>query len=56
MESTWIGHRKLFEVAVVENAATRRHLKRAGLLLRRDADPVSVLDDLQPEELAGDGK
>ena len=49
------GHGQLVQVAVVEDAAARSHLKGALLLLVGALHVLLVVDDLQPEEAAGDG-
>src|ERR1700733_426942 len=49
-------HGQLAHVAVVENAAARRHLKGALLLLLRALDVVVVANQLQPKETRRDGK
>ena len=49
------GHGQLVQVAVVENAAARRHFKRALLLLLRALHEFLVAHDLQSEEPGRDG-
>ena len=46
------GHGQLVQVAVVEDAAARRHLKGALLLLLGALDELLVAHDLEPEEAA----
>ena len=49
------GHGELAQVAVVEDAAARRDLKGALLLLLGALDVFGVANDLEPEEAGGDG-
>ena len=50
------GHGEFAHVAVVKDAAARRDLKGALLLLLRAFDVFVVVDDLEPEETRGDGE
>src|SRR5271165_203578 len=43
-------HRQLMQIAIVENAATRSHLKAPLLLLRGTLDEFLMAKDLQPGE------
>ena len=49
------GHGQLAQVAVVEHAAARSHLKGALLLLLGALDEFLVAHDLEPEEAGGNG-